>query len=335
MANIVILGSGGWGIALGLSAKQSGNDVTLWTPFESEADMLIKKGESDKLKGIKIHKDIKISTDINVASGADMVITAVPSFALRETMEKLRDVKNVKLIVNVAKGLDKNTKKRLSEVIEEAMPEADVVVLSGPSHAEEVALSEPTTLVAASKNMKAAEYVQKTLMNDTLRIYTGDDVVGVELGGAFKNIIAVAAGICDGIGLGDNTKAALMTRGLGEVAKLGIELGAKFETFAGLTGIGDLIVTCTSLHSRNHNFGELIGKGVSVDEALDRIGTVEGYHATKLAHELASIIGVELPITEAIYSALYEKYNIEDLIKYLMTRPGKAENEKYGLTKKN
>ncbi len=332
MAKIVVLGSGGWGIALGLSANDSGNNVTLWTPFDEEAKMLREKRESDRLKGIIIPKAIEVSTDISVASGADIVITAVPSFALRETMERLSSVQNINLIVNVAKGLDIKNKCRLSEVIEEYFPTSDIVVLSGPSHAEEVALREPTTLVAASKSEEAAEFVQKTMMNETLRIYTGDDVVGVELGGAFKNVIAVAAGICDGIGLGDNTKAAMMTRGLSEIARLGARLGARQETFAGLTGIGDLIVTCTSLHSRNHNFGVLVGKGVSVDEALRKIGTVEGYHAAKLAHELAEKVGIELPITEAIYSALYEKNNIEDLVKYLMTRPSCAENEKSWLT---
>lgn len=333
MAKIVILGSGGWGIALGISANDSGNTVTLWTPFPDEAKMLNEQRESDRLKGIRIPKSIAVTTDINVASRADAIITAVPSFALRETMERLSEVQNIGLIINVAKGLDIKTKCRLSEVIEEYLPEAKVVVLSGPSHAEEVALREPTTLVAASKSEEAAEYVQKIMTSETLRVYTGDDVVGVELGGAFKNVIAVAAGICDGIGLGDNTKAAMMTRGLSEIARLGARLGAKQETFAGLTGIGDLIVTCTSLHSRNHNFGELVGKGVPVGEALERIGTVEGYHAAKLAHELAGMVGVELPITEAIYSALYEKHNIDDLIKYLMTRPSCAEHERSWLTK--
>lgn len=333
MADIVILGSGGWGIALGISAYDCGNRVTLWTPFRDEAEELLKNRESKKLlKDIKIPKDINITTDISVCEGADMVISAVPSLAIEETMQRLSAVPNVNLIVNVAKGLDKNSCRRLSELIEDYFPKADIVVLSGPSHAEEVALHEPTSLVAASKSVEAAEFVQKTLMSQTLRIYTGEDVVGVELGGAFKNIIAVAAGICDGIGLGDNPKAALITRGLTEIARLGVKLGANKETFTGLTGLGDLIVTCTSVHSRNHRFGELVGKGISVDEALKTVGTVEGYHAARLAHVLAEREGVEMPITEAVYMMLYESRNIEDMVKYLMTRPGKAEHEKSWLT---
>lgn len=333
MANIVVLGSGGWGIALGIIANLSGNQVTLWTPFEDEYNMLSTKRESEKLlRGVKIPKEIEITTDLSAVDLADMVILAVPSFAVGETAKKLKN-HNVKLLVNVAKGLEKNTLKRLSEVIEEQLPNTDIVVLSGPSHAEEVARKEPTSLVAASKNIKAAEYVQEALMCETLRIYTGDDLVGVELGGAFKNIIAVAAGICDGIGLGDNPKAALITRGLAEITRLGITLGAKGETFSGLAGIGDLIVTCTSTHSRNHRFGEMIGRGVGVEEALRAVGTVEGYHAAEIAYKLSKKVNVEMPITAAIYFALYNGRDILETIKMLMTRPCKQENEKSWLTK--
>ena len=228
--------------------------------------------------------------------------------------------------------MQKGSCERLSEVITRHIPTADFVVLSGPSHAEEVARKEPTSLVAASNSITAAEFVQRTMMCETLRIYTGDDVIGVELGGAFKNIIAVAAGICDGMGLGDNPKAALMTRGLSEIARLGVKLGARQETFAGLTGLGDLIVTCTSTHSRNHRFGVLVGEGVPVDEALKRIGTVEGYHAALLAAELAKKEEVEMPITMGGYSVLYEGYPVAELVKKLMTRPSKAEHEKSWLT---
>lgn len=333
MAKIVILGSGGWGIALAIIANSNGNQVTLWTPFDEEAEMLNTTRESTKLlSGIKIPEEIKITTDIYVASGADMVIIAVPSFAVEETARELGKVGNIKLVVNVAKGLQKGSCERLSEVITRHIPTADFVVLSGPSHAEEVARKEPTSLVAASNSITAAEFVQRTMMCETLRIYTGDDVIGVELGGAFKNIIAVAAGICDGMGLGDNPKAALMTRGLSEIARLGVKLGARQETFAGLTGLGDLIVTCTSTHSRNHRFGVLVGEGVSVDEALKRIGTVEGYHAALLAAELAKKEGVEMPITMGVYSVLYEGYPVAELVKKLMTRPSKAEHEKSWLT---
>ncbi len=332
MANIVVLGSGGWGIALALSAYSCGNSVTLWTPFENEAAELSETRESAKLlSGIKIPEDIAISTDITVADGCDMAIIATPSFAVEETAIKLSALKTLPIVVNVAKGLSKDCK-RLSTVIEANLPNSKVVVLSGPSHAEEVARQEPTSLVAASRSMEAAEFVQRVMMSETLRIYTGDDIVGVELGGAFKNIIAVAAGVCDGMGLGDNPKAALITRGLTEMARLGVKLGAREETFAGLTGLGDLIVTCTSRHSRNNRFGNLVGKGVSVEEALNTVGTVEGYHAAKLAKELASAEGVDMPISEGVYALLYKQYDTAEVLKKLMTRPGKAEHESSWLT---
>lgn len=333
MARIVVLGSGGWGIALALSAYDCGNDVTLWTPFPEEAEALRASHESPKLlKGVKIPREISVETDINVASGADMVIMAVPSFAVGETAEKLSKVSDVSLIVNVAKGLVKDTCRRLSEVIAEKCPNASVAVLSGPSHAEEVARREPTSLVAASKDMETALFVQKTLMSETLRIYTGDDLIGVELGGAFKNIIAVAAGICDGMRLGDNPKAALITRGLSEIARLGVKMGARQETFAGLTGLGDLIVTCTSRHSRNHRFGELVGEGVPVETALSEVGTVEGYHAAAAAHILAGRQGVEMPICESVYATLYGGEKVGEMVRQLMTRPSKSEHERSWLT---
>ncbi len=332
MSKIVVLGSGGWGIALALSAHQNGNTVTLWTPFSDEAEELLKHRESPRLlNGVKIPQSIAITTDITVADGSDIVIIATPSFAVEETAKKLSALKNVPLIVNVAKGLSGECK-RLSTVIEAQLPDSQIVVLSGPSHAEEVARHEPTSLVAASKSMEAASFVQKTMMSETLRIYTGDDMVGVELGGAFKNIIAVAAGMLDGMGLGDNPKAALITRGLSEMARLGVKLGAREETFAGLTGLGDLIVTCTSKHSRNHRFGEMVGKGMPVNDALQAVGTVEGYHAARLAHMLASSEGVEMPITESVYATLYEGKNTEDMLKRLMTRPSKPEHETSWLT---
>ncbi len=333
MAKISILGSGGWGIALAITANASGNDVTLWTPFEEEAGELIKTRASSKLlKGITIPEEIDITTDINCAIGCDITVIATPSFAVCETAQRLSKIKDFGILVNVAKGLQEGTGKRLSQAIGEYLPEAKIVVLSGPSHAEEVARKEPTSLVAASSDIEAARFVQKTLMCETLRIYTGDDLVGVELGGAFKNIIAVASGICDGLGLGDNPKAALITRGLAEIARLGAQLGAKLETFTGLTGLGDLIVTCTSVHSRNYRFGKLVGKGVSIDEALKIVGTVEGYHAAKIAFELAQKKQVEMPIIEGVYTMLYKGFRVEDIVKALMTRPSKAEHENSWLT---
>ena len=328
MAKIVILGSGGWGIALAIIANSNGNQVTLWTPFDEEAEMLNTTRESTKLlSGIKIPEEIKITTDIYVASGADMVIIAVPSFAVEETARKLGKVGNIKLVVNVAKGLQKGSCERLSEVITRHIPTADFVVLSGPSHAEEVARKEPTSLVAASNSITAAEFVQRTMMCETLRIYTGDDAIGVELGGAFKNIIAVAAGICDGMGLGDNPKAALMTRGLSEIARLGVKLGARQETFAGLTGLGDLVVTCTSEHSRNRRYGSLVGSGRDPKEALSEVGTVEGYYAAAAAVDVAEKLGVEMPICRECYEIMYNNADCREALKILMNRPKKTESE--------
>lgn len=335
MSKVVVLGSGGWGIALAIKAYNNGHNVSLWTPFQEEANTLASKRESEKLlKGIKIPDDINISTDINVANGVDAIIIATPSFAVRETAKRLSTLSDVKLVVNVAKGLDKENQDRLSVVIREYLPKTNIVILSGPSHAEEVAIGIPTSLVAASESLDSAVLVQELLSGNTLRIYTGDDVVGAEFGGAFKNIIAVAAGICDGMKLGDNTKAAMMTRGLSEVARLGVKLGAREETFAGLTGVGDLIVTCTSKHSRNYRFGYLVGSGKDVNEALAEVGTVEGYHAAKLAFNLSKKEDVELPIIESVYLTLYEGFSVAEMIKKLMTRPSKAEYEKSWLTNK-
>lgn len=333
MAKITVLGSGGWGIALAITAYNCGNEVTLWTPFEDEAKCLLETRASEKLlKGVTIPDEIGVSTDINVAEGSDITIIATPSFAVAETADKLSKVNDFGIVVNVAKGLEDGTGRRLSELLSSKLNGAKIVVLSGPSHAEEVSRGEPTSLVAASTDFEAARFVQETLMCETLRIYTGSDLVGVELGGAFKNIIAVASGMGDGLSLGDNPKAALITRGLAEIARLGATLGAKLETFTGLTGLGDLIVTCTSVHSRNYRFGKLVGKGVSVDEALKIVGTVEGYHAAKVAYELAKAKQVEMPIIEGVYAVLYKGFRVEDMVKSLMTRPGKAEHENSWLT---
>ncbi len=322
MAKIVILGSGGWGMALGLVAFRTGHEVTLWSPFEAEVESLSKTRRNDKLlRGVQLPKEIKITSDISVSKDADVTIIATPSFAVAETAKKLREIGKTGIVVNVAKGFENGTKLRLSQVIERELPEAQVVVLSGPSHAEEVALNIPTSLVSASKNKAAAKFVQEIFSDTALRIYTSDDLIGVELGGALKNIIAVAAGFCDGIGLGDNTKAALITRGAAEIARLGVTMGAKEHTFLGLAGIGDLIVTCTSRHSRNCRFGDLVGKGISVKEALKTVGTVEGYYATKLAYELANEYDVEMPITEQCHRVLYEDMDIRLAVENLMNRP--------------
>lgn len=324
---ISVLGSGGWGIAISIAAKRNGHKVVLWSLFEKEVEDLLVRRESRKLlPGVKIPEDILITNNLSDADDSDIVIIAVPSNAVRETAKRIAKIKNVGIVVNLAKGLEAGSLKRLSQVISDEVS-LPVVVLSGPSHAEEVARGIPTSLVSSSNNAGAAEAVISALSSESLRIYTNNDIVGVELGGALKNIIAVAAGFCDGMGLGDNTKAALITRGLTEIRRLGISLGAKERTFSGLTGMGDLIVTCTSVHSRNHRFGELVGKSTDVETALKVVGTVEGYYATKQAFELALKMGVDMPIIEQCYNVLYKGTDVHDSVKELMLRPVKDETE--------
>lgn len=326
MAKVTVLGTGGWGLALALSAHNVGHSVYMWSAFKDEVDSLNELRCNERLlPGVKINSDIIISNDITVAENSDITIIAVPSIAVKSVAGELSKVKNHGIVVNVAKGFEPQTNKRLSVIIREILPDDCVVVLSGPSHAEEVARNIPTTLVAASVSLVGAALVQDLLSSEYLRIYTSDDVVGVELGGALKNVIAVCAGICDGLGLGDNTKAALITRGLSEMTKLGVCMGANERTFSGLAGIGDLVVTCTSRHSRNNRFGNLVGSGVKVDEALRRVGTVEGYYAAAIVHKLANDCHTELPLMEECYSILYENRDVSEVVKSLMLRPKKSE----------
>ena len=324
---VSIMAPGGWGTALGMLCASNGLETVIWGKFEKEIESLKATRENPLLKGIKIPDEILLTMDLNDILGSDIIIIATPSFAVRETARQLHGfVSKNSVIVSVSKGFEKDTLKRFSEVISEEMPNNKVVVLSGPSHAEEVARGVPTSIVAASHDEQAAKFVQKTLMSDNFRIYTNDDVIGVEVGAALKNIIAMAAGACDGLGLGDNSIAALMTRGIHEISRLGVKMGAKQITFAGLSGIGDLIVTCTSQHSRNRRFGVLIGKGMSVDEALKTVGmTVESYYATSSAKHLADKFGVEMPIVNECYDILYYGGDVRDKIKALMTRSMKAE----------
>ncbi len=334
MANIAILGTGGFGISLAVMCRKYGHAVTLWGKFPEEIAEIRRYGENKKLlPGVPVDASIRLTSDISEIAEAELVLFAVPSFAVRETARTAAPfVKEGVIVCNVGKGLEKGTKKRLSEVIGEEIPGHDIVALSGPSHAEEVARGVPTTIVAACLNRESAENVQDALTNPTLRVYVSDDVTGVELSGALKNIIAVCAGICDGMNLGDNAKAALMTRGLAEIARLGIAMGAKRTTFAGLAGVGDLIVTCTSMHSRNHRAGILIGQGVSPDEAVARIGmTVEGCIAAQTAWELAQEKQVPMPIVEQLHLVLTEGKNPRDAVADLMGRPTRHEDEKVWL----
>lgn len=326
MAKVTVLGSGGWGMALGLAAHENGCQVALWSPFKEEVALLTEKRTNERLlKDIYLPESITITDDLSVVAGDDITIIATPSIAIAEVAEKLSAYKNKGIVVNVAKGLCKGSLKRLSEVITEKLPECDIVVLSGPSHAEEVARRVPTSLVAASKNVQAALEVQQIMSSEVLRIYTSADVIGVELGGAIKNVIAIAAGACDGLSLGDNTKAALITRGLAEMARLGIALGADEYTFAGLAGVGDLIVTCMSRHSRNNRFGFKIGSGVPIKQALKEVGTVEGYYAADMTNSLAAKYDVEMPIVNECYKIMYEEKDVKRALLDLLNRPNKSE----------
>lgn len=327
---ITVVGSGGWGTALALLLLENGNDVTLWSYHEAESKILAETRENPMLKGVPLPEKMKFTTDLAAVKGCGLVVLATPSFAVRSTAARLREVINPgTILVSVSKGIEKDTSLRLSQVIEEEMEgKCPVVVLSGPSHAEEVGRHIPTGVVAAADDAKIAETVQDLFMNQRFRVYTSDDKVGTEICAALKNIIALCAGCCDGMGCGDNTKALLMTRGLAEMARLGVALGGKKESFTGLAGVGDLIVTCCSMHSRNRRCGILIGQGKPVEEAVKEIGAVvEGYYAAANARMLAQRAGVEMPIAQAAYEVLYEGRDVHGVVADLMTRAKRSEHD--------
>lgn len=327
MIKVTVLGSGGWGMALALSAFSKGYDVTLWSPFKEEVDMLCEKRTNERLlKDVYLPEGIAITDDLSCVKASTITIIACPSIAVREVAAKLKGQSDFGIVVNVSKGFEKNSLKRLSEVIADELPDSPVAVLSGPSHAEEVARNVPTSLVCASRSLPVAQAVQNILSGETLRIYTSNDLVGVELGGAVKNVIAIAAGVCDGLKLGDNSKAALITRGLAEMSRLGVCMGAKEFTFSGLAGIGDLIVTCMSQHSRNNRFGFKVGSGMPIAEALKEVGTVEGYFAADMANSLAEKYHIEMPIVNECYNLLYENKAPKDALYELMRRPSRSEH---------
>ena len=328
MAKITILGSGGFGLALAQALNSSGNDVTVWSKFENEIADIRRDGENkQKLPGVHISPTIALTTDISAVKGADIVIFGIPVSFVRSVAREARPFIDEKtVIVNTGKGLEAGSLKRMSEVLKEELGHS-VVVLTGPSHAEEVAIGMPTTVTVSSEIQAEAEYVQSIMNTSSLRIYINNDVIGSELGGALKNIIALCAGISDGMGFGDNTKAALMTRGIWEITRLGVAMGGKAETFAGLTGIGDLIVTCTSMHSRNRRAGILIGQGTTPEDAVKQVGTVEGYFCTRAAYELGQKYGVPMPITEQCYKVLFEGVDPHKALRVLMSRPKKHETE--------
>ncbi|MGL5257395.1 MAG: NAD(P)H-dependent glycerol-3-phosphate dehydrogenase [Proteocatella sp.] len=331
MENIAILGSGSWGTALGKVLAENGHKVILWGRNVDVVNSINDNRENSKyLKGISLPEKLSSTTDIEEAiENASIVILAVTSQSNRESLIKIKDIINKDvIIVNVSKGLELGTNKRASEISNEIMPENCFVALSGPSHAEEVAVSMPTTIVAASYSSEAMLKVQSLFIGTNIRVYTNNDVVGVELAGAFKNIIALGIGIIDGLGFGDNTKAAMMTRGLVEIIRLSVALGGDVSTFFGLSGMGDLIVTCTSSHSRNRQAGILIGKGHSLEEVKAEINmVVEGINATKIAYDLSQELSIEMPIVREMYNVIFNKGNINTAISNLMSRDKKYENE--------
>ncbi|MBQ3664558.1 MAG: NAD(P)-dependent glycerol-3-phosphate dehydrogenase [Lachnospiraceae bacterium] len=324
MANISILGAGGWGIGIAVLLNNNGHNVTMWSAVKNEVEMLKKNRENTvSLPGIVISEKIKITDDLNEAvTDQDIIVLAVASSYIRSTAARLKGLtKPGQLIINVAKGIEENTLMTMTDVIESEIPDADVAVLSGPSHAEEVGRGLPTTCVAAAKTRQTAEYIQNIFSSMVFRVYTSPDILGVELGGSLKNVIALAAGIADGLGYGDNTKAALITRGIAEISRLGIAMGANRQTLYGLSGMGDLIVTCASMHSRNRRAGILIGQGYTMEEAMKEVHmVVEGVYSAKAALALAKKYDVSLPIIEKVNVILFGGMAAKDAVNELMMR---------------
>ena len=326
---IAVIGSGSWGCAAAILLANKGYDIFLWSWQQAETDRLNADRENKEvLPGRHFPDNITCSHDMGLCvKSADLVVTVVPSPATRQTAKELASyIKDGQIIVNLSKGLEESTLLRLSEVYAEEIPNAKIAVMSGPSHAEEVSLGLPTVNVVASDDEDICQFIQEIFMDKTFRVYTGSDMIGVELGGALKNVIALCSGISDGIGYGDNTRAALMTRGIAEIKRLGVAMGAKEETFAGLSGIGDLIVTCTSMHSRNHRAGILLGEGKSLEEALSEVHmVVEGVNTAKTAYNLSKKYGVSMPIVEKAYEVLFDEKNPKLAVCELMLRDAKPE----------
>ena len=328
MANITVLGGGTWGIALAVLLSNNGHQITVWSALDSEIEMLSRTHEHKMLPGVKLPVEMRFTRDEKDAiQGKDLIIMAVASSFTRRTARLIAPyVSEGQKIVNVAKGIEEETMMTLSQIIEQEIPQADVAVLSGPSHAEEVGRGLPTTVVVGAKTCQTAEYIQNLFMNSVFRVYTSPDILGIELGGALKNVVALAAGIADGLGYGDNAKAALITRGITEISRLGTTMGGRAETFSGLTGIGDLIVTCASMHSRNRRAGILIGQGKSYQEAMNEVQqVVEGVYSAKAAMKLAEKYQVQLPIIEQVNKVLFEGKSASEGVKELMLRDRKSE----------
>lgn len=326
-----VVGSGGWGTALALCLLRNGHETLLWSHSRQKAEEMEKTRQNKMLPGVLLPEDLQIAWDPTSVAGHPLVVIACPSVHIRSVCRQVAPYLDADaVLVSVTKGIEPGSLLRMSQIVREETHRG-VAVLTGPSHAEEVAKNIPTACVAASENQALAELVQDAFMSDSFRVYTSADVIGSELGGALKNVIALCAGVSDGMGNGDNTKAMLMTRGLTEIARLGVAMGARKETFAGLAGVGDLIVTCTSQHSRNRRAGILMGQGKSPQEAMEAVGAVvEGYYAAKSAWELARKLGVEMPIIHGAYRALYENVDVKTVLKSLLCRARKAETEDAG-----
>lgn len=331
MAKISVIGAGSWGIALAHVLEKNGHSVTIWSVLEDEINMLKENYEHiTKLPGVKLAEDTEFTTSLEkVVQGKELLVLAVPSVYVRSTAKNMAEfVTAGQYIVNVGKGIEESSLMILSDVIEEEIPQANVAILSGPSHAEEVGKELPTTCVVGAHDKKTAEYVQNIFMNETFRIYTSPDMLGIEVGGALKNVIALAAGMADGLGYGDNTKAALITRGIAEISRLAVAMGAKQETLGGLTGIGDLIVTCASMHSRNRRAGILIGQGKTMQEAMDEVQmVVEGVYSAKAAILLSRKYRIPMPIIEQVNQVLFENKPVKEAVSELMLRDKKPEYE--------
>lgn len=330
MRKIGIIGAGSWGTALAVNLARNNHEVVIWSIMEDEIKMLNEHREHiDKLPGVKLAETISFTTDLETAiKGMDMLVLAVPSIFTRSTSKNMAPfVEEGQIIACVGKGIEDNTFMTITDIVEEEIPQADVCVLCGPSHAEEVGQGLPTTVVAGAHSQKSAEFIQDTFMNETFRVYTSPDMLGMELGGSFKNVIALAAGMCDGLGFGDNTKAALIVRGISEVARLAVAMGAKPETVNGLTGVGDLIVTCQSKHSRNRKAGELMGQGMTMDQATKEVKmVVEGVYSAKAALALGKKYYVQMPIIEEVNKVLFEDKSAKEAVYDLMLREKRVES---------
>lgn len=328
MTKVSILGAGTWALGIAVLLSNNGAEVTMWSALEEELDMLRRTHEHKNLPGVKISEDIRLESDLERAvSSSEVLVMAVASIFTRRTAARMAPfVGKGQIIVDVAKGIEEGTLMTLSEQIQEEIPQANVAVLSGPSHAEEVSRGIPTTCVVGARDQKTAEFLQNLFMSNVFRVYTSPDMKGIELGGSLKNVIALAAGVADGLGYGDNTKAALITRGMSEIVRLGTAMGAHWETLYGLSGIGDLIVTCASMHSRNRRAGILIGQGKSMEEAMKEVNmVVEGVYSAKAAKALAEKYYIHMPLVEEVNKVLFENKPASEAVRDLMLRDKRIE----------